>query len=567
MKKLFLILFLAFFLKTNATTYYISTSGNNGSAGTSEATSWLTLVYALGGSSPVVAGDIIYIKAGTYSSQNIVCAKDGSVGSPIQVIGYTSIPGDTPPLLVNNANPYTSYTTTDMPTFTGSNRNTGIWCDLRNHKFITMKNIQVEAYAYGLISGGTTQTDYGYHYFYNVNFARLGNTASSYDGRGFSLGNVDTSRSSYNTLQYCLVVNSQAEGITIAGNRNSIYGCKVYTNEAAHPTQYFITIFGDENTVNRCYIEQNSAIAVSGTHGYTIKSNAEKVVDAGLAYPAYNPRFNIIRNSTVRNVSEGYCFRHRGVQYNMVDSCKAYGTHKGSDASSGLGNGCLFRDGASYNIVQRLFVDSCNNGIGFDKTTEDGGAGGSTYCGVGNVVVNSVIVNCYTPIKYGIDGGVAAEAGPNTIANCTFYLTRYLHYAARRCTLMVYKANIYYGNSATGYGGYFRGSTYSTDVIAGQFTDCSSYNQQGGMPIALTYTVDPTFVNGASRNFNLQSSSGLKNGATNLTPTTNPNIQFATPSNKLQLMDVTQYNYRDFNGIPRASFGSYMDLGAFEYHP
>ena len=45
------------------------------------------------------------------------------------------------------------------------------------------------------------------------------------------------------------------------------------------------------------------------------------------------------------------------------------------------------------------------------------------------------------------------------------------------------------------------------------------------------------------------------------------NIQFATPSNKLQLMDVTQYNYRDFNGIPRASFGSYMDLGAFEYHP
>jgi len=72
-------------------TYYVKTTGSNSSAGTSVGTAWLTINYALGATSGVVAGDTINVAAGVYrevvsvgmttspSTTNIIGDTDGSV--------------------------------------------------------------------------------------------------------------------------------------------------------------------------------------------------------------------------------------------------------------------------------------------------------------------------------------------------------------------------------------------------------------------------------------------------------------------------------------------------------
>ena len=54
-----------------ATTYYVATTGNNGNAGTSTGSAWATLTYAMGGSSPVTAGDTVYVNAGIVTGKQI----------------------------------------------------------------------------------------------------------------------------------------------------------------------------------------------------------------------------------------------------------------------------------------------------------------------------------------------------------------------------------------------------------------------------------------------------------------------------------------------------------------
>ena len=50
-------------------------TGNNGNAGTSTGSLGYFFTYAMGGSSPVAAGDTVYVKAGNYGNENIVCTK------------------------------------------------------------------------------------------------------------------------------------------------------------------------------------------------------------------------------------------------------------------------------------------------------------------------------------------------------------------------------------------------------------------------------------------------------------------------------------------------------------
>lgn len=66
------------------TTYYVGPGGNNGNAGTSWATRKLTLNGAE--DIPVVAGDTVYVGAGTYR-ETLTCDVAGGAGTPITYIG------------------------------------------------------------------------------------------------------------------------------------------------------------------------------------------------------------------------------------------------------------------------------------------------------------------------------------------------------------------------------------------------------------------------------------------------------------------------------------------------
>ena len=369
--------------------------------------------------------------------------------------------------MVNNTNPYTSFLSTDMPLFDGGNRASGIGFDCRKQKYLIIKNFQIQNYAYGLITGNTTQ-DAGNLILYNINAMSLGDVSSSYSGQGVLLGSMGTSFSNDNTLVNCMVVNSGAEGFDINGNNNKLTGCKVYCNENTSnaPTDYYMIVTGSYNTFTRCYIERTPGLSHAG-HGYTAKTNAEQVVDNGEALPAISSQYNKFYYCTAKNMGESFCVRHRTAQYNLFYHCKSIGTHTGATGSpGGEGNCIVTRDGASNNTFDGCIAENCNAGFVFEDSVEDGDTGSNPpgHPGNNNKYINCLINNCYIGVDFD-DYGVQSDVGDNTIANCTFYKTRYLHYAARHCANMKYIGNIYYGCLPTSSGGYFKGSTYSADII------------------------------------------------------------------------------------------------------
>ena len=63
MRYALIMLLLCFSLTLSATTYYVATNGSNSNNGTTTSTPWLTLQYGI---DHVKAGDILYIRGGTY---------------------------------------------------------------------------------------------------------------------------------------------------------------------------------------------------------------------------------------------------------------------------------------------------------------------------------------------------------------------------------------------------------------------------------------------------------------------------------------------------------------------
>ena len=107
MKELLLLLFLITSSIVSANTYYVSTTGKDTNPGTITQP-WATWQK---GFSSLVAGDILYIRGGTYSPLETVfsgvdCgayayARDGLPGNPITVLNY---PGETPIMDATNVN-------------------------------------------------------------------------------------------------------------------------------------------------------------------------------------------------------------------------------------------------------------------------------------------------------------------------------------------------------------------------------------------------------------------------------------------------------------------------------
>ena len=89
---LLLLLLLMFAYTTSATDYYVSTTGDNASAGTSIATAWANPSY---GVSQLTAGDTLYIVNGTYNEvakMYFTTAHDGNWTHPVTVTAYNGTP-------------------------------------------------------------------------------------------------------------------------------------------------------------------------------------------------------------------------------------------------------------------------------------------------------------------------------------------------------------------------------------------------------------------------------------------------------------------------------------------
>ena len=85
----FIAVIMLYLLPLNATTYYVSLSGDDENSGTSTGSAWRHIAY---GTQQVQAGDTLLILSGDYGDERAEIANSGSPGSPIVIMAET--PGD-----------------------------------------------------------------------------------------------------------------------------------------------------------------------------------------------------------------------------------------------------------------------------------------------------------------------------------------------------------------------------------------------------------------------------------------------------------------------------------------
>lgn len=96
--------------------YFVTTSGNDGNAGTSEGAAFASLGRATAAAS--ASGDIIYVKAGTYtltSSTNNVSGGRSTLTQGVKIEGYQTTPGDLGARPVIHAGSITGITMLTLP--------------------------------------------------------------------------------------------------------------------------------------------------------------------------------------------------------------------------------------------------------------------------------------------------------------------------------------------------------------------------------------------------------------------------------------------------------------------
>lgn len=566
MKKNFLtLIFVIRCLFTLATDYYVSPSGSGSNNGLSIQTPW-SMAKAC---TTAIAGDRVWCVAGSYTGA-ITFTQSGTCEHHIIFQGYTDYPGDQPTILTDRANPYADMpSSSTMPLFTGTNRNTGTCFNLTAVSNVELNNFMGTAYSIGVSSGSTDTITSSSNKFFNVCFQTLGNTVAAYDGKGFLIGNRGTTWSDRNTLKSCLVIDCCAEAFDIAGDDNIIDNCIAHDKETVSGNSfmdyYFVTP-GKRNLFINCKAYRLSTL--SGTaHGFTNKGNSEATIDAGSPEPQMDAKYNRWISCIARNMDDAFTVRHRNSSYNIIYKCEAYGTHTGANGSpGGLGNLLTIRDGASFNYYYACKGDSLANGIYITDTSEDGGVVGHTSDS--NFVYSCTIANTYIPIRGVLNSALSTDAGKNVIENCTIVLGRYMLDFAIPCTSIVFRGNIFYGTSGIADQQFDGGANHP---VAAQYTDNDIYlSTTGTTPILAavgTMTVNPTFTNIATRDLTLQASSTLRDKCTHLTVTTNPVVMFATRNNKLWQFNVGQYNFYDADGKPRKTYGTYPDMGSHEYQP
>src|ERR1035437_1747682 len=82
------LILLLFSQTSNATTYFLTTTGSDSNTGTSLTTGFASFSYAIG---KLVAGDILYVRKGSYTcSARVELSKSGSAGKLITVMAYPS---------------------------------------------------------------------------------------------------------------------------------------------------------------------------------------------------------------------------------------------------------------------------------------------------------------------------------------------------------------------------------------------------------------------------------------------------------------------------------------------
>jgi hypothetical protein len=235
---------LSFMINGNAlaTVYFVSTDGSDANAGTSLSLAFKSVPKAI---AKAVAGDVIYIRAGTYSyTSTIKITVSGTSDNPISMLAY---PGDSRPLL-------------DFSGMEFGSSNRGI---LLSGSYWYIKGIRIKgAGDNGMnISGGNYNTIEFCDFFEN----RDGGCQLGGGAKYNRIINCD----SYHNADYGTGITTNggnADGFSPkidVGTGNYFYGCRAYYNSDDGWDGFMKTTLEDTTTLENCWTWHNGYYRLS----------------------------------------------------------------------------------------------------------------------------------------------------------------------------------------------------------------------------------------------------------------------------------------------------------------
>lgn len=291
MRRLFVILFLITCSVLSATTYYVSTSGDDGNAGTLAAP-WATFQYAITNSS---AGDTVFFRGGTYYPTNRygdrITNKYGTAGDPICYFNY---PGETPIIdCTNYPTDVTSMwgfqvrwsnyihvkgiTIRNMAQRNPGGLNTGLYIEGSNH--VTLENMVIHNVGgYGSVVYISNDILYKNCDAYDLVDPYGENPGNDGDGFLWNFGNDNPDSTKYYTVTYqnCRAWDFGDNGFAGLGGQVTIDGCWAFSGGrlegAGCGLKYSIGQGTDETNPN-ARVVKNNIFACNGFYGISPNNN------------------------------------------------------------------------------------------------------------------------------------------------------------------------------------------------------------------------------------------------------------------------------------------------------
>ena len=360
--------------------YYVATSGSDVQDGLSESKSWRTITHA---AKVAKAGDIVYIRAGDYGSEQVVVLNSGTASEPIKFIGYKNTPGDNPKI---ERSPSTKFISSEMP-YIHSKELTGSGLSAAMKEHIIIRNFQVE----------------GYDETVNIRETKYTILDNIYV-RGGRVNINDFPK--YRSLQNRVInsYTSDAPKGFLTGERHLIDN--VYASSYGKPDMdYYIVIVGGslglgEHIIRNCTVVRDPSDTHPG-HGISLKAQSRPI------------EYSLVEKSTVTDVGMALEARHSTIRNNVYRDILV--TKNGQLIKSLTG---IQITSAQKNIFERIHVNGYTFGIKFLGSKEDIYA---LDAGNSNVIRNCLFTNNEINISILEDlNGNNRVPKNNSIINCTF---------------------------------------------------------------------------------------------------------------------------------------------------
>lgn len=428
----------------NATEYYIAKNGDNGNPGT-EAQPWLTIQKA---ANTAVAGDTVYIKAGTYTEM-VNFPNSGTSGHYITFQNYQ----------------------TDNVIVDG-NGNAGYLgvLSIQNKSYIKIIGLKVTHAVWGVWLHGSS-ADVSYIELTNMNVYNTTDDPVELAADGHSVHHV--------TISGCTIYDG------VLGISPTVGSGSARPHDITITGCTFHDLYGGVGSERADYLTVYSNIAYSCTMGYDIGSGVYNVIHDNVAYTGENGidissnSHSLIYNNTVHDLT-GECFYNYYFSvhgephtdnhfYNNICYNAAFGvfeSNQKSDGSAGISTNHIYYNNLFYNI-------SGGYGHGTGAFLFQGTSGLQFYN-------NTVYLNAgYNGLMFYGNGG--QESSGHIVAN-----------------------------NIIDYSGNYVPIIEDSGSLSGSTVDYNDYYNRNGSstgPGAHSVIGDPKFVDSANKNFRLKAGS------------------------------------------------------------